>query len=234
MPYPERQPVHSKPKVFLLAFLMAGLAGHVNTAMLLAFGLPVSQMTGLASHISEGIGMENCALLGLSLSILIGFIFGAMISGLLIGHRQFRQSERYSWALFLEMVLLTTSALLAALGNATASLILAAVACGLQNALVASYHGLQIRTTHVTGLSTDIGVYIAKRLKGERWPWEAWLLVTLLIGFIVGGTGGVFGHQMGPGINMLMPALTAGLLALVGLVYQRRVIKSPIHRRPLP
>jgi uncharacterized membrane protein YoaK (UPF0700 family) len=44
----------------------------------------------------------------------------------------------------------------------------AAMACGLQNAMVATYSGAVIRTTHLTGLTSDMGAAIGNWLAGRR------------------------------------------------------------------
>jgi|GEM_PF-5134493 len=41
-------------------------------------------------------------------------------------------------------------------------------ACGFQNAL-ATHYGLVLRTTHVTGLLTDLGTNLGMRLRGHRY-----------------------------------------------------------------
>lgn len=43
----------------------------------------------------------------------------------------------------------------------------AAMACGLQNAMVATYSGAVIRTTHLTGLTSDMGAAIGNWLAGR-------------------------------------------------------------------
>ena len=41
------------------------------------------------------------------------------------------------------------------------------MACGLQNAMVATYSGAVIRTTHLTGLTSDMGAAIGNWLAGR-------------------------------------------------------------------
>ena len=222
MPYPHREKATPKAKIFILAFVMAGLAGHVNSAMLLAFGLPVSQMTGTASHLSEGLAWLDAATAFTAVAILAGFIGGATLSGVMIGHRQFPESPRYGWGLGVEMLLLLAAALAALYGLVVISLSIAAVACGLQNALVASYRGLLIRTTHITGITTDLGVHLARSLRLRRWSWEGSLLLTLMGGYVAGGVGGVLSQALGTAGSLLPAAAGAGLMALVAQAYRRR------------
>ncbi|MFO7582985.1 YoaK family protein [Guyparkeria sp.] len=222
MPYPHRNQDTPRAKIFVLAFVMAGLAGHVNSAMLLAFGLPVSQMTGTASHLSEGLAWLDAGTALTAVAILAGFVGGATLSGVMIGHRRFPESPRYAWGLGVEMILLLAAATAALSGLVVISLTIAAVACGLQNALVASYRGLLIRTTHITGITTDLGVHLARSIRQRSWSWEISLLFTLMVGYIAGGIGGVVSQALGTA-GSLMPAATgAGLMALVARFYQKR------------
>ena len=229
MPYPPRAPNDAgHAKAFIIAFVMAGLAGHVNSVMLMAFGLPVSQMTGMASHLSEGIALTSPPVVVTALIILAGFVSGATLSGLLIGRRPFPASPRYAWGLGLESLLLAAAVMCVVMNLATAALAAAAIACGLQNALVASYRGLLIRTTHVTGIATDLGVYVARLIRRRGWPWQGWLLVTLLGGYVAGGTMAVLVQgPLGTANNLLLPTAASAVIAGIDAVYQRQ------RRRPV-
>ena len=57
---------------------------------------------------------------------------------------------------------------------------LASAACGLQNALVTNYSGATIRTTHVTGIFTDLGLMIGARLRGRPFDRRKALLFLLI------------------------------------------------------
>ena len=223
MPYPPRSPDDSgHAKAFIIAFVMAGLAGHVNSVMLMAFGLPVSQMTGMASHLSEGMALAEPSVVITALIILAGFVGGATVSGLLIGRRPFPESPRYVWGLGLESLLLAAAVVCVVLDRATAALAAAAVACGLQNALVASYRGLLIRTTHVTGIATDLGVYLARLIRRRGWSWQGWLLITLLAGYVAGGSMAVIAQgSLGTASNLLLPTIAAATIAGFDALYQR-------------
>jgi uncharacterized membrane protein YoaK (UPF0700 family) len=65
---------------------------------------------------------------------------------------------------------------------------LAAMAAGLQNALATSYSGAVVRTTHMTGIVTDLGVHFGHALRGEPVEWWRVRLLGLLFGsFLTGG-----------------------------------------------
>ena len=75
---------------------------------------------------------------------------------------------------------------------------ISAVTCGLQNGMVSLYSGNVIRTTHVTGTMTDIGVLLGRLLKdtfdgkvkrkGEAFNeiWKLFILLPLIFGFFFG------------------------------------------------
>lgn len=226
MPYPATATEYSKPKVFVIAFMMAAIAGYINSIMLIEFGMPVSQMTGIASHISEsGFYFEWQTLLT-SLLILVSFIGGAFLSGLIIGHSQYQEDRSYGVALLINSLTLLVSTLLAFYFS-TLALIFSAIACGLQNAMVASYKGLQVRTTHITGISTDIGVHLAHRFKNKTpFNWKAWLLFCILAGFILGGFLGILGFQSFGYFALAIPALLNGVFALLYFHYLSATSKN--------
>lgn len=218
MPYPLKETEFKKLPVFIIASLMASIAGYINSAMLIEFAMPVSQMTGIASNISRSISQADLLQLGNSVLILLGFLVGSMLSGLMIGHRQYRQDNTYGYALLCIGGLLIASSVLS-YEHLKASVLLAAIACGFQNALVASYRGLQIRTTHITGIITDIGVYLAAYLKDRKsWGWQASLLVVLSASFIIGGIFGVLAYQAFPNQAMILPAAVVTILGLLYLI----------------
>lgn len=212
-------------KLYLIALIMASMAGYINSAMLIEFGLPVSQMTGVTSRLSDSLIHFDWSGLWIPLMILCGFLGGAFLSGLIIGQARYNTSARYGHALLLNSAILAAATVFSFI-QSEVSLLLSAIACGLQNALVASYRGLQLRTTHMTGTVTDLGVHLAHVLKsGEAWPWQANLLIVLLLSFLVGGVLGILAYREFPNWSLIVPA---GLMALLGVVYLKNFYrKSP-------
>jgi uncharacterized membrane protein YoaK (UPF0700 family) len=136
-----------------------------------------------------------------------GFLVGAIVSGMIIGGRHLKPGRRYGVVLMIEgAVLLTATALL--LLNHPVGVTLTALACGLQNAMASSYYGLVIRTTHVTGIVTDLGVMLGQwiRFKDIK-PWKAFLLLGLLGGFLIGGLSGNLLYGSAGMISLLLPSL---------------------------
>lgn len=212
----------------LLGGFMAMQAGYINTILFLEFGLPVSQMTGIMSRLSESMYHTDWALGFKGLLVLIGFILGALVSGLVIGDRESPQDRRFALGMTLLSASLFISAWLASQMH-LATLFTTAFACGLQNALTAKYRGLQMRTTHVTGIVTDLGVYMARMIKGQGWPWQAWLLITLILTFLIGGIFGIIMFANWHGASLLIPAIACIPIAVAWLRLALRN-QSPFRR----
>ena len=202
--------------VFVGAGLLAAIAGYVNVVMLGFFAVPVSHMSGAVSRLSGDIALMDMADLILISGIVAGFLAGAMLSGILIGAATLRAGRRYGGVLMLQGVMLAAATWLA-LDGISLAVPLAAMACGLQNAMASSYRGLVLRTTHVTGVVTDIGVLIGQRLRQKKIRiWKLWLLLTLLLSFFAGGVAGALMLQA---IGMQALAIAALVCFAVGAVY---------------
>jgi uncharacterized membrane protein YoaK (UPF0700 family) len=100
---------------------------------------------------------------------------------------------------------------------------LAAMACGLQNALATTYSGAVIRTTHITGIITDLGLAAGHFLRHDTIePRQITIHLILVIGFIVGGIVGGLSYQQW-GINVLLiPAAITGFAGASYTIYQHR------------
>jgi uncharacterized membrane protein YoaK (UPF0700 family) len=144
----------------------------------------------------------------------------------MIGHRQYRQDKSYGYALLSISGLLGLAAVFAFI-HSEVSVFLAAMACGLQNAMVASFKGLQIRTTHMTGIVTDIGVQLSLWLKHKTpWSWQSSLLMVLLSSFVVGGVIGILAYNSMPKIAMVFPSV---IMALLGALYLMQMWRARPH-----
>lgn len=180
----------SRSWVFFGAALLALIAGYVNVVMLGFFAVPVSHMSGAVSHLGivlTDVGLQDMLLVT---SIVVGFFSGALVSGLILRDTLFRMRRLYGVMLLIEGVLLAVVMLLALKGF-KAAVPIATMACGLQNAMASSYRGLTLRTTHVTGIVTDLGALLGNRMQGRAVKsWKFSLLLSVLFAFFIGGVGG--------------------------------------------
>jgi uncharacterized membrane protein YoaK (UPF0700 family) len=197
---------------------LAALAGYVNACMLALFHVPVSHTTGAVTRAGLDLVVGDRGDLFVALGVLGGFFGGAVLSGLIVGGREIRVGRRYGVALVVEAGVLLAASGLAGRG-AVAALPVAAFACGLQNAMASSYRGLVVRTTHTTGLITDLGIHLGRLMRGDevgRRPF--FLLLFLVLGFTAGVVAGGFAaHGGSPRPDAL--AWAAWPTLAVGLVY---------------
>lgn len=221
MPYTRTRPSGVLPNrefPFLLlgGLLLAGVAGYVNVVVIALGGPPVTHVTGTVSRLSSDLGRANTTDALFVLALLASFVAGAGVSGFVLGNQTLRLGRRYGVAILVEAALLGTATLVipAALRP---GVLFAAGAAGLQNAMASSYRHLILRTTHVTGIATDLGFDIGRRLAGHRVePWRFVLLAGLLLAF---GAGGVLGAVAERAHGSLALALPTAMLAAAGLTY---------------
>ncbi|WP_418054919.1 YoaK family protein [Pseudohongiella spirulinae] len=194
---------------------MATIAGYVNVVMLSFFAVPVSHMSGAVSHLGINLAAVELADVMLAAAIVAGFFLGALLSGLVLRDTQFKMKRRYGFLLILESGLLTLTMFLA-LRGANATVPLAAMACGLQNAMASSYRGLTLRTTHVTGIVTDLGALLGNRIRGRQISsWKFGLLFSVLVAFFLGGLAGAMVLVF---LQMWALSLVALLCLILGLL----------------
>ncbi len=199
--------IGERPWVFAGATLLAGVAGFVNVALLAFFHVPVSHMTGALSRLSIDVESLDLTDMRLVLSILLGFLVGAMVSGIIIGGRELLPGRRYGVALMLEGLLLLAATYMLVHGHSL-GVPLAAAACGIQNAMASSYYGLILRTTHVTGIVTDLGVMLGHWIRHRQIrTWKLMLLLCIFIGFFSGGVLAALALRWMGTLALAMPAI---------------------------
>jgi uncharacterized membrane protein YoaK (UPF0700 family) len=221
---------------------LAFVAGAVNAGGFFAVGQYTSHMSGIVSALADNAALGNVALLLAGLVSLTAFFLGAATSAILInwGRRRGAQS-RYALPLILEAGLLLAFGLmgarLAAHGHIAATVALLCFVMGLQNAIVTKVSRAEIRTTHVTGLVTDIGIEI-----GKLFYWNAGapeedkvvadrdrlaLLGSLLAMFLAGGLAGAFGFQYLGFVATVPLAVVLLSLAAIPIIDDLRGIRFP-------
>ena len=100
---------------------------------------------------------------------------------------------------------------------------LASAACGLQNALATRYSGAVVRTTHLTGIVTDLGIMLGAKCRGEPIDGRKLQLFLVIIGgFIAGGTGGALAFSDYEQLALVLPAAVCLLMALAYHRFVRR------------
>ncbi|MCF7517684.1 MULTISPECIES: YoaK family protein [Pseudoalteromonas] len=205
------------------AFILALVAGCVNAVGLLSFEhQAVSHLSGtatlLGADLMQGNSLDAFHLFG----VLLSFLVGSGIAGFLLHSSALKLGRHYDTALLIEAGLLLGALWLLFNGSGYGHF-LASAACGLQNALATTYSGAIVRTTHVTGIFTDLGIMFGRVLRGETLDKrKAKLFGLIILGFILGGLAGAWLFAKLSFAALYVPSAICILLALTYRVYSHR------------
>ena len=203
------------------AVVLAAVAGMVNVIGFLGFEhQAVSHLTGTTSLLGAALADGDLRAIAHLWGLLIAFCLGAMLSGMIIQDGALKLGRRYGVVLILEAMLLLAATPLFQRQLIWGAL-LAAMACGLQNAMVTTYSGAVVRTTHLSGMFTDLGIGLGHLLRGM--PLQKRRL--MLSGFIISGFlgGSVLGTWLFRHLQynaLLVPAALTGLVGGSYMVYR--------------
>lgn len=175
-----------------LALVLPFVAGSVNASGFFIVGVYTSHVTGSVARVGDELAQGH---LGRALQagfLVVAFYLGATLSTALVERARKLERARYVSALLAETVMLL---LVMLLGLANARLVpwlqslttaLLCMAMGIQNALVTKVSGAVVRTTHLTGIVTDLGIETVR-----AWEWARRTAATESI-------WAVFGHLRQP------------------------------------
>ena len=197
----------------LLGGILAFNAGAINAGGFLVVHMYTSHMTGFASMLADNLVLGNMTLVLSALGTVLAFTTGAAVTAVMVNWaRQRHVRSEYALPLLAEALLLLIFGLMGATLNRQTpfavplTVLVLAFTMGLQNALVSKISSSQIRTTHMTGIITDIGIELGKLFYWNRTesPLESRvranqiklkLLLTLLAAFVLGGLVGAAGFR---------------------------------------
>jgi uncharacterized membrane protein YoaK (UPF0700 family) len=152
-----------------LGFILTFIAGAVNAGGFIAVNRYTSHMTGVVSRIADDFATGAWLLVAGGLLLLLVFIFGAMTATILINWaRRQKMASEYALCLLFEASLLLTFGVLGGflalhttvLFSATVGLL--TYIAGVQNALGTTISKAEIKTTHMTGVITDLGIELGR------------------------------------------------------------------------
>ena len=158
-----------------LGLSLAFIAGAMNAGGFLAVQQYTSHMTGIISSIADGLIIGNINLALASVGALICFIAGAALTELFVNWaRGKRLQSEYALPLIVEAGLLLCFGMLGAKLHrhmglfVSITVMLLCFLMGLQNAIITRISRSVIRTTHMTGIVTDIGIELGKLFYWNR------------------------------------------------------------------
>ena len=200
---------------FHLGVSLAFVAGATNAGGFLAIGQYTSHMTGMVSGMADFLALGNFDFVLMAFEAILSFLVGAATSAILIHWARRRNSRsEYALPLMIEAALLLVFGLIGGpltgksiTDELSLTLALLCFVMGLQNAMITKVSNAEIRTTHVTGLMTDIGIELGKLLywNNASQPtshekvlvnWRRLRIhVTLVMAFFVGAVVGALGFK---------------------------------------
>jgi len=188
-----------------LARYLAFVAGATDAGGFLAVRQYTSHMSGVVSAMADNLSLGSLSLVLRGMTAVLAFLLGAFVTTLCIRWaREHSLESEYALPLLAEAALLIVFGFTGRRfigGRVMGTIMLLCFTMGLQNAIVTKISNAVIRTTHLTGMVTDVGIAlgrIASLRTGEVVETEmakVRLLASLLVMFFVGGTIGALGFK---------------------------------------
>jgi uncharacterized membrane protein YoaK (UPF0700 family) len=207
--------------------MLAFIAGIVNAAGYMGFrNQSITNLTGSTSLLGVALGTGDSGEAWHWALSIAAFVAGAVLSGLIVQQRTLKLGRRYGVALMLESLLLFAAVPLLDAGNPI-GLYLAAMGAGLQNGMASTYSGMVFRTTHVSGMFTDLGIYIGQRLRGLEVDTQRIRVCVLVTStFLLGSVAGALLFRVMQERTLLIPAVLTGLCGLSYGIYRQYTMGS--------
>lgn len=211
-----------------LGCVLAMVAGALNAVAFHAVGFFAANMTGNVSSLSDRVADHQWWSGIFYLSILVSFVAGASFSTLAINAGRRRNMRTiYAFSILAEALLMTLlgaiEVLLASPERGAVLVLGLSFLMGLQNAAVTLISDARVRTTHISGMSTDIGISLGMLVdiaRGREAPGDAHghrikleLHARTVLAFLAGGVVGVVLY----GLIGVAPLLFGAAAVLSGL-----------------
>jgi uncharacterized membrane protein YoaK (UPF0700 family) len=191
-----------------LARYLAFVAGAANAGGFLAVHQYTSHMTGIVSAMADNSAIGSFPLVFNGLAAVLSFLIGAFLTTLFVRWARSRSLEsEYALPLLIEaflLVLFGITGKVFAGERVLGTIMLLCFTMGLQNAIITKLSGAVIRTTHMTGVVTDIGIALGRMVFTAPMKVDSLVaselaklrLLTSIIGlFFIGGVIGAIGFK---------------------------------------
>lgn len=212
-----------------IAVLLSLVAGIVNVSGFLAIGKLTTNVTGHFAFFIDDISRQEFTNGLIYLVYIFSFLAGAFTSGFLIE----KTTGRKVWNFLLPVLL--ESAILTGIGFFPEIFPTDVIACsllfamGMQNALVTRISNAIVRTTHLTGLFTDLGIELSQLCfsREKKLIKTIMLRLNIIVFFFIGGlTGGFLYSKIG-----LHSLSIAAAMLLSGLLFDHFRYRVLVFRR---
>lgn len=220
-----------------LASLLSFVAGIVNVSGFFSIQKLTTNVTGHFAYFADEVIRGNFSEALVYLLYIFAFFFGAFASGLLV-ELVSKINVRFIniIPLTVEIIILTSIAFFgkdAAVKNANTIACSLLFAMGLQNALVTSISNAVVRTTHLTGLFTDLGIELSQIFfyrrpdQLKRLQSSIKLRLVIISFFFLGCMAGGYTYLL-YGLLSLLPA---AVILVFGLMYDNLKIRMVLFKR---
>lgn len=224
-----------------IGVILTVVAGALNAGGFLAIGQYTSHMTGMVSMFADQVVLHNAALAGIAAISWLAFVSGAAATALIVNYlRRANVGNVYAAPLLIEAALILVFGAFGGtlkkheLVDVSLAVLILCFTMGLQNALITKISRAEIRTTHLTGLTTDLGIELGKLLYWNRSVSGAGhgaivanrrklrVHATLIGAFLVGGIAGALGFNYAGFISTVPLALALGAISIAPALHARR------------
>ena len=156
-----------------LAVLLCFTAGMVNAAGLFAFSVLTTNVTGHAALLAHKLATGDLQAAWIIVLWLLLFLTGAFFSSFCIGRVGQNKRFAYTLPIIIEIIILL---LVGGFGHTINQSVIKTAyfagsllfAMGMQNAFVSTISGYVVRTTHLTGMFTDLGIDLYALISAPR------------------------------------------------------------------
>ena len=206
-------------------------------------------MTGIVSGMADHLALGEYALVWSGAGAMLSFLLGSACTAVMVNYARRRQmGSEYALPLLFEAVLLLVFGVLGARLSTIQGLfipltvMLLCFIMGLQNAVVTKLSHAEIRTTHLTGTITDLGIELGKLLywnrggagKGGRVVANRnrlRVLSLLILFFFSGGVLGALGFKHIGYLSTVFLAMLLIVLAIVPAVDDMLLVLRRLRKR---
>lgn len=215
-----------EPQNIFIWFVLGFQGGLLNIGGYLAVHRFVSHITGFATLFGEEVLSHDLGRAFGMFLVPIIFLIGVMVSAWFIERRRIlNKLPKYSLIfsiIILNLLFISIAGMSGKLGTFGEEfsfgrdyllLFILAFTCGLQNATISSASGSVIRTTHITGPSTDLGIGFVKlwtmwginKVIDKKEIFIVWCRLGIILSFILGSIVGAFNFHKFEFMGFLFP-----------------------------
>ncbi len=197
----------SESEDYALAVVLASVAGAANAGGFFAVAQYTSHMTGYLSLLADNLAIANLWVAFVSGMAILAFVAGAGFSAVLINWaREHHSQHQYALPIAVQGCFLACFSMGWIFSSEAGRVFSITCLCfimGMQNATITKLSDARIRTTHATGMVTDIGIELGRAVYGLLRPAvgiranrrKLGILLSLVGAFLGGGIVGALGYK---------------------------------------